>query len=85
MMRYSLFEILLAQVVVWLGLWLYDDYLALLLTLILTSIVLAVLIIALIAEWIEPTRVPRRYFWVMAVSVVAPVVVAVGYKLIVSF
>ncbi|HNM24455.1 MAG TPA: hypothetical protein PKL15_03455, partial [Saprospiraceae bacterium] len=52
------------------------------LTMILTAIVFAVLLIALIAEWIERSKVPRLYFWIMGVSVLAPVVAALIYALI---
>ena len=74
--RLTLFEIFLLEVVVWLGLWLLNDYLATLLTLITGAIVLAVLLFALIAEAIERSKVPRRYFYVMALSLLAPLVAA---------
>jgi len=74
--RLSLLEILLLQTVAWLGLWLLNDYLATLLTLILGAIVSAILLIALAAEAIEPTKVPRRYFYIMALSVLALLVAA---------
>ncbi|MBL7803353.1 MAG: hypothetical protein JNL02_06430 [Saprospiraceae bacterium] len=80
--RLSLLEIFLLETVVWLALWLLNDYLATLLTLILTAIVFAVLLIALIAEWIERSKVPRLYFGVMGVSVLAPVVAAILYAII---
>ncbi|MBK6994556.1 MAG: hypothetical protein IPH31_06385 [Lewinellaceae bacterium] len=50
------------QTVIWLGLWLLSDYVAALLTLIIGAIVLAVLAFALIAEVIERSRVPKKYF-----------------------
>lgn len=68
--------------VLWLGLWLSNDYLATLLTLTIGAIVLSVLLIALAAEAIEPTKVPRRYFWVMAISILAPVLAAGLYVLL---
>lgn len=71
--RLSLLEVFLLEVVVWLGLWLLNDYLATLLTLILCAIVSAVLLIALIAEAIERSKVPRRYFYIMGLSAVAPI------------
>lgn len=80
--RLSLLEIFLFEVVAWLGLWLLNDYLATLLTLILGAIVSAVLLVALMAEAIERSKVPRRYFYVMALSVAAPVVAAVLYLFI---
>ena len=80
--RLSLLEIFLLEVIVWLGLWLSNDYLATLLTLILVAIVSAVLLIALMAEAIERSKVPRRYFYVMAMSILAPMVAAVLYMFI---
>ncbi|HNL40438.1 MAG TPA: hypothetical protein PKH43_14905, partial [Saprospiraceae bacterium] len=62
--RLSILEIFLLETVAWLALWLFNDYLATLLTMILTAIVFAVLLIALIAEWIERSKVPRLYFWI---------------------
>jgi hypothetical protein len=72
----SLLQIFLIEFAVWLALWLLDDYLASLLTLIVAAIVSAVLIIALLSELIERSRVPRRYFYIMALSLVAPVLAA---------
>lgn len=80
--RLSLPEIFLLEVVAWLGLWLLNDYLATLLTLILGAIVSAVLAIALIAEAIERSKVPRRYFYIMLLSIAAPVCAAGLYLLI---
>lgn len=77
--RWSLLEIFLLEVVVWLGIWLFNDYLATLLTLVVGAIVLAVLLIALISELIERSKVPRRYFYIMVLSAAAPLVSAVLY------
>ena len=80
--RFSLFEIFLFQVVVWLGLWLLNDYIATLLTLILGAIVSAVLIVALMAELIERSKVPLQYFFIMLSGIAAPIVAAMLYLLI---
>jgi hypothetical protein len=80
--RLSLLEIFLLEVIVWLGLWLLNDYLATLLTLTLGAIVSAVLLIALMAEAIERSKVPRKYFHVMWLSILAPLVAAVLYWVI---
>ncbi len=74
--RPSLLEIFLFEVVVWLGLWLLNDYVATLLTLAVGAIVLAILVIALLAELVERSKVPRRYFQVMALSLLAIVAAA---------
>jgi thiol:disulfide interchange protein len=78
--RLSLLEILLLETALWLGLWMTNDYLATLLTLTLGAIVSAILGIALISEWIEPTKVSRRYFHIMAISLLA-IVLASGFYL----
>lgn len=80
--RLSLLEIFLLEVAGWLALWLINDYLATLLTLILTAIVFAVLAIALVSELIERSKVPRWYFWVMGISILAPLVSAGIYLVI---
>ncbi len=80
--RLTLLEIFFIEMVLWLGLWLSNDYLATLLTLTIGAIVLSVLLIAMAAEAIEPTKVPRRYFWVMAISILAPVLAAGLYVLL---
>ncbi len=74
--RPSLLEIFLFQVVIWLGLWLLTDYVATLLTLAVGAIVLAVLVIAMLAELVERSKVPRRYFSIMALSLLAIIVAA---------
>jgi len=80
--RLSLLELFLLEMVVWLALWLLNDYMATLLTLIISAIVFAILVIALLAEAIERSKVPRWYFWVMGLSVLAPVLAAMLYLLI---
>jgi energy-converting hydrogenase Eha subunit A len=80
--RLSLLEIFLLELVFWLGLWLSNDYLATLLTLSIGAIILSVLIIALAAEAIERSKVPRKYFWVMAISLLAPILAAGIYALL---
>jgi hypothetical protein len=77
--RLSLFEIFLLETITWLGLWLLSDYVAALLTLILGAIVSAVLAIALISEAIEPSKVPKKYFQVMWLSILSIVVAATIY------
>ncbi|MCY7330882.1 MAG: hypothetical protein LH618_20180 [Saprospiraceae bacterium] len=74
--RPSLLEIFLFQVIIWLGLWLLTDYVATLLTLAVGAIVLAVLVIAMLAELVERSKVPRRYFSIMALSLLAIIVAA---------
>lgn len=78
----SLLEIFLLELTLWLALWLGNDYFATLLTLIIGAILTAVLIIALISELIERSKVPRRYFWIMSVSILAPLAAMACYMFI---
>lgn len=80
--RPSLLEIFLFEVVLWLGLWLLTDYVATLLTLAVGAIVSAILVIALLAEWVERSKVPRSYFSIMALSLLA-IIVAAGIYIII--
>ena len=75
-------EVALIDVIVFLSLWLWDEYIAFLLTLFFTAIAAGVLIISLIAELLERTKVPRNYFYWLAVSVCVPLVVAAIFKYI---
>lgn len=81
-LRLSLFEIFLLETIGWLALWLISDYVAALLTLIVGAIVSAVLAIALIAELIERSRVPKKYFQVMALSILSLFLAAAIYGLL---
>jgi hypothetical protein len=81
-MRLSLLEIFLLELAVWLGLWLLNDYIATLLTLILVAIVFAILLIALMAEGIERSKVPRKYFQVMIISALTPLLAGAIYMTI---
>lgn len=77
--RISLLEIFLLEMVIWLGLWLSNDYVATLLTLTIGAIVSAVLIIAGLAELIERSKVPKRYFQIMGISLLSILLSALLY------
>lgn len=83
-LKLSITEVFLLEFIAWFGLWLLNDYLATLLTLIIGAIVFSVLVIALISEAIERSKVPRRYFYVMAVSILAPLAAMACYLFIFS-
>ncbi|MEO1438102.1 MAG: hypothetical protein AAFV80_21345, partial [Bacteroidota bacterium] len=68
-------ELLFAEMIVFLLLWLWDDYAAKLVTLIVVCISAAILLIALIMEGIERSKVPKFYYVAMGITVVAPLVV----------
>ena len=71
-MKLSVLEIALVQVIVYAGLWLWNDYIASYMTIVLPAIILAILLISIIVELIEPSRISRKYFVIMGISVVIP-------------
>ena len=72
-------ELFLIETILFLLLWLWNDYLAMLLSLIFGSICFFVLVIALGAELIERSKVPRWYYYIMLASIAAPLVSALIY------
>ena len=80
-MKIRALEIFLIEVVIYLFLWLSNDYLASLLSVIIAAIFLLILLISLIVEWVERSKVPKLYYQFMAVSVIAPFVAALLFFL----
>lgn len=72
-------ELLLIQFIIYSLLWLWDEYLASLLTLVFTAIAIFILVISLMAELIEPSKVPRWYFTSMIVSIIAPILATIVF------
>jgi len=70
----SLFQILFYVI-----LWTFNEYLALLLTFIIVPILLAVYIISFISERLEKSNVPSNYFKIILISAIIPVVVAIVF------
>lgn len=64
-------QLFMVECMVWLAVWLLNDYLAALLTAILGSMVFAVWLIAKISEYLEPSRVPSWYFSVLLTTLLA--------------
>lgn len=75
-------EILLGEVVIYLIIWVFNDYMATMLSLIFGSIFLLILLVSLVVELVERSKVPRWYFTLMGISVLAPIIAAILYTLI---
>ncbi len=67
--------IILGQAVTYLSIWLWNEYVASYITLIFPIMILIILILALIADWIEPSRIPGWYYKVMIISILIPVII----------
>lgn len=74
-----LLELFLLEIILYILLWLWDDYLASLLSLVFGAIIALILLVSLVVEWVEPSKVPRWYFTLMLVSIAAPIVAALLY------
>lgn len=72
-------EVFLLETVIYLLLWLVNDYLASLVSLILACICLALLLISLVIELIERSNVPRWYYYFMVASFFAPILSGLVY------
>lgn len=73
---------LLIEVIFYLALWLFNDYVAMYLSLIFGSIFFFILLFTGIAELIERSKVSRKYFWFMAMSALAPLLAAAIFFLL---
>jgi len=79
MMSLRLFEIFLIQIMIYLALWLWDDYVASLVSIIMVAIITGILIVATISEWIERSKVPKSYFIFMIGSILIPLITGIIY------
>ncbi len=73
--KLRLVEIFLIQAVIYLLLWLWNDYIASLISILMIVIFSGLLIVAIISEWIERSKVPKSYFIFMIGSILIPLIV----------
>jgi hypothetical protein len=66
-------EVFLIEFILFSLLWLWDDYIASMLTIVFSFIFFFILVISLMVELVERSKVPRWYFIFMAVSIFAPI------------
>ena len=71
-------QIGLIQVIIYVLLWMWNDYLMTILSLALGGILLSVLLISLISDWLQPSKVPNWYYQLMVASLLANLL---GYAL----
>jgi hypothetical protein len=69
-------EIFLIEFILFSLLWLWDDYIASMLTIVFSFIFFFILVISLLVELVERSKVPKWYFTFMAVSIFAPITAA---------
>lgn len=76
MNKLGLFEIALLQIIFYLLFWIWNGFIALYITICFSAICFLILLITIVAEWLEPSKVPRHFFFgLMFVSISAPLIV----------
>lgn len=73
--KIGLIEFVLIQLIVYTAIWMISDYIGFFITLTFPVLITAVLLISLIAEWIEPSRVPRIFFKFLLFAILTPLIV----------
>ena len=76
MIKFGAIELFVIEFILFAALWLMSDYVGTLLSIGISITAFFILIISLIAEWIEPSKVPRWYFTFMVVTIFTPLLVA---------
>ena len=71
-MKIGFIEIFLAQIIIYTGLWIWDDFIGLFMSITFSIIASCILIVSLIAELIERSKVPKVYFLHMIGAILAP-------------
>jgi len=80
--RLSPLEAFLIQFLIYLLLWLGDDFYATLASMAMGGLFLSVWLISRTAEWIEPSKVPHWYFRYLSGGAMAPILVMLLFWLI---
>lgn len=70
-------EAFLVQLLVYLFLWFWNDYLALILSLILGGIAVSILVVSKMVELVESSRVPKVYYRFMVICILAPLLAGI--------
>ena len=78
-MRVSIFVIFLIQVIVYSLLWLIDEYVASYLCIVIPVIAFAILVVSLLSELFERSRISRKYFIIMGVTILTPLMVGMAF------
>jgi len=75
----NLLIVALAECVLFCAVWLWDEYVASYATIILPGVMAVILLLSLIADWIEPSRIPKWYYYIMVISILIPLVVGMFF------
>ena len=76
MSRFGALELFIVEFILFAILWLCSDFLGTMFSLGISLMAFCILIISVIAELLEPSKVPRWYFTFMVVTIITPLLVA---------
>lgn len=80
--RLSPLETFLIQVLLYILLWLANDFYATLATVAFGGVFLSIWVVSRLSEWIEPSKVPKWYFRYVFGAAMAPILVALVFYFI---
>ena len=80
--RSNLWIVALAECVLFTAVWLWNEYIGTYASIILPGVMFVILILSAIADLIEPSRIPRWYYYVMLMSIVIPLAVGIFFMYI---
>jgi hypothetical protein len=75
----NLLIVALVECVLFCSVWLWNEYVASYATIILPGVMAVILLISLIADLIEPSRIPRWYYFIMVITILIPLVVGMFF------
>ncbi len=73
---------ILAQAIIYTGIWLWNEYVATYIMLIFPALILVILVLGRIADWIEPARIPGWYYKMMIAAIFIPLLIGAAFYLI---
>lgn len=77
--RLILIEVAIFEAILLIFLWFISEYTATLLSWIIPVLCTGILIISLIVEWVERSKVPRWYYWLLVVMGITPILVFIFF------
>ena len=75
----SLTEVVLFQIILYMGLWIASEYVASLVTVTLVPIFIGILVVSVISEMIERSKVPKKYFQFLIFSIIIPIIIGLFF------
>lgn len=80
LLHIGLLEAFLLQLLIYIGIYMMDNYIGFMICLVALFIASAILLLSFVFEFIEPSKVPRQYYYYLGSAVVAPLVVLLVFS-----